>query len=118
MQAADLDTLLLGLPAEIGQLCRLVTEIVGANASLSGSVKMGWKSINFRHPAAGHVCAVFPHPDRVSIYFEHGRLLEDPDALLMGDGLKKGRFLRLHPGQTVPEAAIALLVAEAVALRA
>ena len=43
---------------------------------------------------------------------------EDPDALLMGDGLKKGRFLRLHPGQTVPEAAIALLVAEAVALRA
>lgn len=118
MQAVDLDMLLLGLPAEIGQLCRAAIEIVEGNASLSGSVKMGWKSINFRHPVAGHVCAVFPHPDRVSIYFEHGRLLEDPDALLMGDGLKKGRFLRLHPGEVIPEAAIALLVAEAIALRA
>ena len=118
MQATELDVLLLELPAQIGQLCRAVVEIVAGNASLIGSVKMGWKSINFRHPVAGHVCAVFPHPDRVSIYFEHGRLLEDPEGLLMGDGLKKGRFLRLHPGEVIPEAAIALLVAEAIALRA
>lgn len=118
MQSADLDQLLLGLPAEIGQLCRDLVDLIGSNASLSGSVKMGWKSVNFRHARAGHVCAVFPYPDRVSIYFEHGRLLEDPEALLMGDGLKKGRFLRLFPGAPVPEAAIALLVAEAIALRA
>jgi hypothetical protein len=118
MPSTDLDQLLLGLPWEIEELCRHIVDILGSNPSLSRSVKMGWKSVNFRHARAGHVCAVFPHSDRVSIYFEHGRLLEDPDALLMGDRLKKGRFLRLYPGQPVPEAAIALLVAEAIALRA
>jgi hypothetical protein len=118
MQAAELDQLLLGLPPEIGQLCRTLVDIVGGSAPLGARVKMGWKSVNFRHAVAGHVCAVFPHADRVSIYFEHGRLLEDPDGLLLGDGLKKGRFLRLHPGDPIPESAIALLVAEAIALRA
>lgn len=118
MQSAELDQLLAGLPAETGRLCRQLVDLVGGNASLVGSVKMGWKSVNFRHARAGHVCAVFPYPDRVSIYFEHGRLLEDPDGLLMGDGLKKGRFLRLVPSEPVPEVAIALLVAEAIALRA
>jgi hypothetical protein len=118
MQSAELDQLLSGLPAEIGWLCRQLVDLIGGNLSLVASVKMGWKSVNFRHARAGHVCAIFPYPDRVSIYFEHGRLLEDPDGLLMGDGLKKGRFLRLYPGEPVPEAAIALLVAEAIALRA
>ncbi len=42
----------------------------------------------------------------------------DPDGLLMGNGLKKGRFLRLYPGEVIPEAAVVLLVAEAIALRA
>ena len=113
----DIDPLLADLPPEIGTLCRSVVDLVLAGSGLTASVKLGWRSVNFRHARAGHVCAVFPHPDKVSIYFEHGRLLEDPDGLLMGDGLKKGRFLRLHPGAPIPEAAIALLVAEAIALR-
>ena len=76
----------------------------------------GWRSVNFRHAAAGHVCAVFPHSDRVSLYFEHGRLLSDPDGVLMGDALKKGRFLRLYPGADFPEAVIYMRVSEAIAL--
>ncbi len=110
-----LDTLLAARPAEIAMLCRSLLAVVGARPDLAGAVKTGWGSINFRHERAGHVCAVFPHADRVSLYFEHGRLLEDPDGLLMGE-LKKGRFLRLYPGDRVPEDAIGVFIAQAIAL--
>lgn len=101
---------------EIGTLCRSLVGFVSDWPDMSGRVMKGWRSVNFRHERAGHVCAVFPHADRVSIYFEHGRLLDDPEGLLMGERLRKGRFLRLYPGDEIPEAAIALLLAEAIAL--
>ena len=82
----------------------------------SGRVMRGWRSVNFRHAQAGHVCAVFPYADRVALYFEHGRLLDDPEGVLMGDDLKKGRFIRLRPGEPIPQTAIGLLLVEAIAL--
>lgn len=118
MRSADLDALLAELPDDVGQLCRAVVSLIAEGTPLTGQVKLGWRSINFRHARAGHVCAVFPYADRVALYFEHGRLLEDPDGLLHGDGLKKGRFLRLYPHEPLPETAIVLLIAEAIALRA
>lgn len=116
LSAADLEALLAPLPEPIGQLTHRVVEFLQASPGLSGRVRFGWRSVNFRHEAAGHVCAVFPHADRVSVYFEHGRLLADPDGVLMGEGLKKGRFLRLFPDAAFPEGALAVLVAEAIAL--
>ena len=104
------------LPEEIGALARELVGLVGAMPGLSGKVMRGWRSVNFRHARAGHVCAVFPHTDRVSLYFEHGRLLADPGGVLMGEALKKGRFLRLYPGKDLPEATIYVLVSEAIAL--
>lgn len=111
-----LDDLLDPLPEEIGPLARELIDLVGGVPGLSGKVMRGWRSVNFRHAKAGHVCAVFPHADRVSLYFEHGRLLDDPEGVLMGEALKKGRFLRLYPGSKVPEATIYVLVSEAIAL--
>ncbi|HEV7290780.1 MAG TPA: DUF1801 domain-containing protein [Devosia sp.] len=111
----DLETLLAPLPAEIGGLARRLVFAVSAHPELSGKVKFGWRSVNFRHEAVGHVCAVFPYSDRVSLYFEQGRLLEQGSGLLEGD-LKKGAFLRLRPGDEIPEDTIGILLAEAIAL--
>lgn len=114
----DLAGLLAPLPHEIGILSRRLVQGIGSMPGLSAAVRMGWRSVNFRHVAAGHVCSLFPHDDRVALYFEHGRLLEDPEGLLQGGNLKKGRFLRLVPGAALPEAGIALLIAETIAVRA
>lgn len=111
-----LTDLLEPLPAETGALARELIGLVGGMPGLTGKVMRGWRSVNFRHARAGHVCAVFPHADRVSLYFEQGRLLADPEGLLMGDDLKRGRFLRLYPGGEIPEAVIYVLVSEAIAL--
>ena len=111
-----LNNLLDPLPGEIGTLARELIALVGGMPGLTGKVMPGWRSVNFRHAKAGHVCAVFPYADRVSLYFEHGRVLADPEGLLMGEALKRGRFLRLHPGEETPEAAIYVLVSEAIAL--
>lgn len=114
---AALERILAGHSPAIRQLCQDVVVLLSGMAGLKGSVKLGWRSVNFRHDTAGLVCAVFPYEDRVALYFENGRALEDPEGLLAGDHLKKGRFLRLYPGGDFPEAAIAMLVAEAIALR-
>lgn len=114
----ELASLLNGMPTTIGTLCEALVRLLDGTAGLAGSVRPGWKSVNFRHARGGLICAVFPYEDRVAIYFEHGRQLEDPEGLLQGDHLKKGRFLCLRPGDSIPEAAIVLLVAEAIALRA
>jgi len=82
---------------------------------LAPRVRLGWGSINFRHPQAGFVCAVFPMPDHVSLVFEHGRQLSSP--LLQGTG-RQVRFIRFEPGDPVPRDELAILLAEAIALRA
>lgn len=113
---SGLDALLTPLPPQIQLLARELVGQVAGYPGLSGKVMRGWRSVNFRHRQAGHVCAVFPYADRVSLYFEHGRMLDDPEGLLQGEDLKKGRFLRLYPGDALPEAAVGLFLAEAIAL--
>jgi hypothetical protein len=104
------------LPAPVAELTARLVALVAAHPGLSGKVMSGWRSVNFRHAGAGHVCSVFPQPDRVSLYFEHGRLLEHGDGLLAGEGLKKGRYLRLVPGDDIPVDRIGILLSEAIAL--
>jgi hypothetical protein len=43
-------------------------------------------------------------------------MLSDPEGLLQGEDLKKGRFLRLYPGNAVPDMAVGLFIGEAIAL--
>ena len=82
-------------------------------------VQRGWGSVNFRHPAAGFVCAVFPQAreGNVILVFEHGRLLDSP--LLVDNGkVKQVRWIPFLPGAGIPVDDIAILLAEAIALRA
>ena len=51
----------------------------------------------------------------MSPVFEHGRHLSSP--LLAGGG-KQVRFVRFAPGAGIPEDALAILIAEAIALKA
>ena len=104
------------LPPQVQELTARLVGLVAAHPGMSGKVMTGWRSVNFRHGDAGHVCSVFPHADRVCLYFEHGRLLEHGAGLLEGDGLKRGRYLRLYPGDDIPLDRIGMLLGEAIAL--
>jgi hypothetical protein len=80
-------------------------------------VKLGWNTVNFHHPQAGFVIAVYPSGDHVSVIFRHGRLLSSP--LLVGDDkVKQVRWIPLRPGEAIPEDEIGILLVEAIALRA
>ncbi|MHA6300224.1 DUF1801 domain-containing protein [Devosia sp. CAU 1758] len=112
----EVDALLAPHSENIAALFRPLVDLLGTVPEMTGVARFGWRSVNFRHSRAGLICAAFPYADRVALYFENGRMLDDPEGLLEGD-LKKGRFLRLYPGQPLPRDAILLLVAEAIALR-
>jgi hypothetical protein len=115
--SADLKRLLEGLPPDMATLARrLVTLLIDIRPDFVPKVRFGWRSINFRHPAAGLVCAVFPYQDRVALIFEHGRQLADPDGLLEGNQ-EQIRLINFRPGDELPRDGIALLLIEAVALR-
>jgi hypothetical protein len=81
-------------------------------------VQSGWGSVNFRHPKAGFICAVFPQPKEgnVILLFEQGKLLSSP--LLVDNGkVRQVRWIPFAPGQKMPVDEIAILIAEAIALR-
>jgi len=104
------------LPEETRDLAVALVDFVGAHPGLGAKVMPGWRSVNFSHAKAGYVCALLPQAERVSLYFQHGSLLSDPDGLLQGEVGKKGRILRLFPGQSVPEGEIGFFLGEAIAL--
>lgn len=115
---SELESFLSGFQPPIGEMAgRLVAALRRLRPDLAPHVWLGWGSVNFRHPKAGFVCAVFPMADHVSLVFEHGRLLSTASGLLRGNG-KQVRFIPFQPGQPVPEEALGLLLAEAVALKA
>ena len=114
----ELDALVEGLDPSVVALTRdLIDTLLRIRPDFVPRVRSGWRSVNFRHPRAGFVCGVFPSPGRVILVFEHGRLLSDADRLLEGDG-SRVRYIPLVPGTPVPETQIALLIAEAIALKA
>ena len=113
---ADLLQILRPFPAAIAELTnRLALTVLSVRPDLEGKARIGWGSVNYRHPKAGFVCAIFPMDDHVSLVFEHGRQLSSP--LLEGDG-KQVRFIRFVPGAPIPEDDLAILIAEAIALKA
>ncbi len=65
---------------------RLRAVILAAHPQFDERARPGWHSVNYRDPAAGFVCALFPGFDRVQLVFEHGARLPDPDERLSGTG--------------------------------
>lgn len=113
---ADLLQILRPFPGPIATLASdLALTLLSVRPDLEGKARLGWGSVNYRHPKAGFVCAIFPMEDHVSLVFEHGRLLSSP--LLEGDG-RQVRYIRFEPGAAIPEDEIAILLAEAIALKA
>ena len=113
---ADLLQILRPFPGPIATLASdLALTLLSVRPDLEGKARLGWGSVNYRHPTAGFVCAIFPMEDHVSLVFEHGRLLSSP--LLEGDG-RQVRYIRFEPGAAIPEDEIAILLAEAIALKA
>jgi hypothetical protein len=113
----DFSAIVHALPTPIIELARSVVGMVSrVRPDLYPEVKRGWKSVNFRHGKAGFVCAVFPYVDRVALVFERGRLLSNDAGLLTGAG-SQVRFIPFRPGDDLPEDEIAILLAEAIALR-
>lgn len=113
---ADLLQILRPFPEPIATLASdLALTLLSVRPDLEGKARLGWGSVNYRHPQAGFVCAIFPMDDHVSLVFEHGRQLSSP--LLKGDG-KQVRYIRFEPGVEIPEDKIAILLAEAIALKA
>ena len=113
---AGLDALLAPLPKDVSDQSRALLALLGqVQPALVGKVMPGWRSINFRHPSAGFVCAIFPHPDRLVLVFEHGRQLSQGEGLLEGD-CNRVRYMTMPLTGPLPETAIALVLAEAIAL--
>ena len=113
---ADLIQITRSLPQPIADMAsRLALTLLSVRPDLEAKARLGWGSVNYRHPRAGFVCAIFPMEDHVSLVFEHGRQLSSP--LLEGDG-KQVRFIRFAPDAEIPEDELAILLAEAIALKA
>jgi hypothetical protein len=79
---------------------RLRNVLLEAHPDLVEQARPGWHSINYRHPSAGFVCALFPYADRVDLVFEHGTLLPDPDGRLSGS-TRQVRTLLLPAGAEI-----------------
>jgi len=99
----DVDRLLADHPDEVVETAlRLRSVIMDAQPQLAERVRHGWHSINYRDPAAGFVCAVFPTADQVQLVFERGAELPDPHGLLTGSG-KQVRMLLFAAADDVDE---------------
>ena len=83
----EVDALLAEHTPDVAATARRVrAAVLQGRPELTERVRRGWHSINYRDPAAGFVCEIFPMADRVQLVFERGVLLPDPAGLLSGSG--------------------------------
>lgn len=118
MFSTDLDSLLERYDPPVAALAReLVALVLDVRPDLVPKVSTGWQTVNFHHPAAKFVIALYlSRTGKVGLVFQDGRLLDHP--LLVDDGkVKKVRWIPFAPGDELPVDEIAILIAEAIALR-
>jgi hypothetical protein len=93
----EVERLLADCPDEIAEVTRRLRKVLrDGHPQLAEAVRTGWRSINYRDPQAGFVCALFPQHDGVQLVFEHGARLPDPHGMLTGTG----RQVRVLPFRT------------------
>ena len=88
---------------------RLRTVLLDAHPQLAERVRRGWHSINYRDPAAGFVCALFPGAERVQLVFEQGARLPDPEGRLTGTGRQVRALAFTAPDEVDPAVVVPFL---------
>jgi hypothetical protein len=114
----DLDEMLDRYPPRVAALARQLLALVREiRPDFSAKVSFGWQTVNFSLPKRGFIGALYMSKSgKVLLVFQDGRLLDHP--LLVDDGkVKKVRWIPFDPGDELPVDDIAILFAEAVALR-
>jgi hypothetical protein len=117
MFSDDLDRMLKPYPPAMAALFRqLVALVQDIRPDFSAKVSTAWQTVNFHH-RTGFIVAIYgSRGDKVLLVFQDGRLLDHPR--LTDDGkVKKVRWIPFSPGDRLPTDEIAILIAEAVALR-
>lgn len=115
---ADLDRLLMSYPPGLAALFRQVVAVVREiRPDFTCKVSSAWQTVNFHLPGRGFILAIYgSRDDKVLLVFQDGRLLDHP--MLTDDGkVKKVRWIPFSAGDEIPVDEIAILIAEAVALR-
>jgi hypothetical protein len=118
MFADDFDRLLESHTVPVAQLARQLVAIVDhIRPDFSRKVAFGWQTVNFSLGRGGFINAIYlSRAGKVLLVFQDGRLLDSP--LLVDDGkVKRVRWIPFEPGDEIPVDDIAILIAEAVALR-
>jgi hypothetical protein len=118
MFARDFDRLLERYTPPVAGLARqLVATVEDIRPDFSAKVAFGWQTVNFFYGKRGFINAIYMSKSgKVLLVFQDGRLLDSP--LLVDDGkVKKVRWIPFEPGDDIPVDDIAILIAEAVALR-
>ena len=118
MSDDEFDSLLARHPPQTVALFRELAETVREiRQDFTCRVATGWQTVNFHLPKLGFILALYASRDgQVLLIFQDGRLLDSP--LLIDDGkVKKVRWIPFTPGRRLPVDDIAILIAEAVALR-
>lgn len=118
MFADDFDRLLEPLAPPVAKLARqLHGEVMGIRPDYVAKVSFGWQTVNYSLPRLGFINALYMSKSgKVLLVFQDGRLLDSP--LLVDDGkVKKVRWMPFAPREKIPVDEIAILMAEAIALR-
>jgi hypothetical protein len=118
MFEADLDRMLKPYPPKMAALFRkLVATVREIRPDFTCKVSMTWQTVNFHLPKRSFIMAIYgARGDKVLLVFQDGRLLDHPR--LTDDGkVKKVRWIPYAAGDKIDVDDIAILIAEAVALR-
>ncbi len=113
------EQLLASYPLEIKSLTDWVRQLVrNTLPEAEERAYPGWCAIGYRHPEAGYIGAIFLHPHKVKLGFEHGAKLPDPDGLLKPgpSAVKQVRYLEIVEEGDVDTSVIRQLVEAAVEL--
>lgn len=81
---------------------------------LTERVYPGWHALGYVHPEAGYIGGVFPRAEHVTLVFEWGVALADPEGVLTGTGTRT-RNVEITDPETIPDGAITALLDAAVA---
>jgi hypothetical protein len=114
----DLDRMLKSYPPAMAAMFRkLVALVRDIRPDFTCKVSEAWQTVNFHLPKRGFIMAIYgSRGDKVLLVFQDGRLLDHPQ--LTDDGkVKKVRWIPFEAGDKIDVDDIAILIAEAVALK-